>query len=144
MSTKFMYKPIITITQSYQLLLRCGLLLCDPSKIVFRKSFVLLRDGHWSTMIFPWFPYYEYGICIYSRWTMLKIHLPPKVNVGILACVMTNHIFIPCRWSIVLHLNLSKMEAGSCKIWFSQSSWHPNRLWTCLIVNPKPTPLSSS
>src|ERR1700738_2073633 len=84
-------------------------------------------------MVFPWFPCYEYGICIYPRWPVLRIHLPPKVLVCIPACIMPKHIFSPCCWSVVLHLYLSKMKAGSCKIWFRQSSCHPHWLRICLV-----------
>ena len=111
--------------------------LYDPSKIVFCKRYVFFRDGHHSTMIFLWFPCYEHGVCIYPRWTVLKIHLPPKVVICILACVMMNHIFILYSWSIIFHLNLSKMKARSCKIWFGQSFCHPHRLSICLASKPQ-------
>src|ERR1700738_3565205 len=84
-------------------------------------------------MVFPWFPCYEYGICIYPSRPLLKTPLPPKVLVCVPACIMPNHIFIPCCRSVVLHLYLSKMRAGICKIWFRQSSCHPHWLLICLV-----------
>ena len=84
-------------------------------------------------MIFSWFPCNEYVICIYPKWTMLRIHLSSKVMVCIPTCVMPNHIFIPCHLSVLLHLNLSKIKARSCKIWFGQSSYHSHWLYICFI-----------
>ena len=84
-------------------------------------------------MIFLWFPCYEYAIYIYPSWSVLIIHLSLKVRVCIPARIMPNHIFIPCRWSVVLYLNLLKMRARNCKIWFRQSSCHLHWLCICLI-----------
>ena len=56
-----------------------------------------------------------------------------KFMVCILARVMPNHIFIPCRWSVAFHLNLSIMRARGCKNWFGQSSCHPQWLCICFI-----------
>ena len=72
-------------------------------------------------------------ICICPTWTVLRSHLPPKVMVCIPPCVMPNYIFIPCRWSVVLHLNLSKMRVRCYKIWLGQSSCHPHWLCICFI-----------
>lgn len=41
---------------------------------------------------------------------------------------MTNHIFIPCCWLIVLHLYLSWMRTRNYKILWRQSSCHPTNL----------------
>ena len=117
------------ITQSYQVLIQCGMLLVwSKQGCLLQKLFTF--EG-W-TLIHYDFPYYEYEICIYPRWTVLIIHLPLKVRVCIPARVIPNHIFIPCRRSVVLHLNLSKMRVGSCKIWFGQSSCHPH--WLCISL----------
>ena len=83
-------------------------------------------------MIFPWFPCYKYGICIYPRWTVLKIHLPPKVWICIPGRVMPNRILVLCHRSVVLHLNLSKIRARGYKIWFGQSSSHSH--WHCICL----------
>ena len=46
---------------------------------------------------------------------------------------MTNHIFIPCCWLVVLHMNLSALRTRNHKFLWRQSSCHPNQFSICLI-----------
>ena len=120
------YETTIMITKLYKCFIQGGLLLvrseqgCVLQKLCTFEGWTLI---HYD---FRWFPYNKYEICIYPRWTVLTIHPPLKIRVCIPARVMSNHIFIPCSWSIVIHLNLSKMRSRSYKIWFGQSSCHPH------------------
>jgi hypothetical protein len=105
----------------------------EASKVVFCKCYVLLRDWQWPTTILACFLCYEYGIYVYPAWTMLRIHPPMKIKNYISACVVTNHIFITCCWSIVLYLNMMTMRIKRYKFWLRRSSCHPNQFSICLI-----------
>ena len=84
-------------------------------------------------MILLWLSCYKYGIYVYPTWIMLKTHPLMKSMIFIQTCVMTDHIFITCCWSVVLRLNLLEMRIRNYKIYLRQRSCYPNQFNICLI-----------